>query len=282
MAVAGRHEPESPGHQRKWRSSRILLQAPGHCREHYPGAIWILDFWHAAQHLSQAADIIFGRAPSEEKSAWFERWKITLRDEPGGVAGVIRTLMYYRNSKGLRGKARKDLDKQLNYFRSNADKMQYADYLDAGLPIGSGVTEVGCKELIKARFCPSGMQWNRGTGANVLQLRAIRLSDQMISRRKPLRTFKVHGKSVCTPVQTCNASSGVGAKKSSCRDPFSRRIGRQQLSRQIDCDRTSPPASAAQSVDRVMLIKLLSNLRPCATFAARLKDKSFLVKGGRV
>ncbi len=147
-------------------------------KEHYPGAIWILDFWHAAQHLSQAGDIIFGRAPSEEKSAWFERWKITLRDEQGGVAGVIRTLMYYRNSKELKGKARKDLDKQLNYFRSNADKMQYADYLDAGLPIGSGVTEAGCKELIKARLCRSGMQWNRGSGANVLQLRAIRLSDQ--------------------------------------------------------------------------------------------------------
>jgi len=41
-------------------------------KEHYPGAIWILDFWHAAQHLSQAADAIFGRAPGEEKSAWFE------------------------------------------------------------------------------------------------------------------------------------------------------------------------------------------------------------------
>jgi hypothetical protein len=56
--------------------------------------------------------------------------------------------------------------------------MQYADYLDAGLSIGSGVTEAGCQELIKARFCRSGLQWDRGTGAKVFQLRAIRLSDQ--------------------------------------------------------------------------------------------------------
>jgi hypothetical protein len=48
----------------------------------------------------------------------------------------------------------------------------------AGLPIGSGVTEAGCKELIKARFCRSGMRWNRDSGAKALQLRAIRLSDQ--------------------------------------------------------------------------------------------------------
>jgi len=147
-------------------------------KEYYPEAIWILDFWHAAQHLSQAAEAIFGRAPSDEKSAWFERWKTTLRDEPDGVAGVIRSLMYYRNCKGLGGKARKELDAQLNYFRSHADKMQYADYAAAGLPIGSGVTEAGCKELIKARFCRSGMRWNRDSGAKVLQLRAIRLSDQ--------------------------------------------------------------------------------------------------------
>jgi hypothetical protein len=42
----------------------------------------------------------------------------------------------------------KELDAQLNYFRSHADKMQYADYVAAGLPIGSGVTEAGCNELI--------------------------------------------------------------------------------------------------------------------------------------
>jgi hypothetical protein len=147
-------------------------------KEHYPEAVWILDFWHAAQHLSQAADAIFGVGPGEEKSVWFERWKTALRDEPDGIAGVIRSLIYYRNRTKLSATARKELDAQLNYFRSHADKMQYADYVAAGLPIGSGVTEAGCKELIKARFCRSGMRWNRDSGAKVLQLRAIRLSDQ--------------------------------------------------------------------------------------------------------
>lgn len=147
-------------------------------KEHYPEAIWILNFWHAAEHLSQAGDAIFGTAPSTEKSAWFERWKTSLREEPDGVAGVIRTLLYYRNRSPLSVKAGKELDTQLNYFRSHADKMHYAYYSAAGFPIGSGVTEAACKELIKARFCRSGMRWNRGSGANVLQLRAIRLSDQ--------------------------------------------------------------------------------------------------------
>jgi len=54
--------------------------------------------------------------------------------------------------------------------------MQYAEFRAAGLPIGSGVSEAGCKELVKARFCRSGMRWKRASGAPILQLRAIKLS----------------------------------------------------------------------------------------------------------
>jgi hypothetical protein len=57
--------------------------------------------------------------------------------------------MYYAlqsiNDGRQQDTAEKELDAQLNYFRSHADKMQYADYAAADLPIGSGVTEAGCK-----------------------------------------------------------------------------------------------------------------------------------------
>ena len=161
--------------------TRCLSQATWNWQlieEHYPTAIWVLDFWHAAQHLSQAAEAIFGTAPGAEKTAWFERWKTTLLDEPNGVAGVTRRLLYYRNQARLSAEARASIATQLNYFRQHASRMQYADYGAAGLPIGSGVTEAGCKELIKARFSRSGMRWRRETGDHILELRAIRLSEQ--------------------------------------------------------------------------------------------------------
>jgi hypothetical protein len=144
----------------------------------YPDALGILDFWHAAQHLAEAADALFGSTPSAAKTAWFERWRTTLRDEPNGVARVIRTLIYYRNSATLSAAAQKVVATHLHYFRQHAAHMQYADYTAAKLPIGSGVTEAGCKELIKARFCRSGMRWKRDTGDAILQLRALRLSAQ--------------------------------------------------------------------------------------------------------
>jgi hypothetical protein len=144
----------------------------------YPDAIGLLDFWHAAQHLAEAADAICGAAPSAEKTAWFERWRTILRDEPNGVARVIRPLIYSRNSAALSAAAQKAVATPLHYFRHHAARMQYAAYTAAGLPIGSGVTEAGGKELITARFGRSGMRWKRETGDSILQLRAIRLSAQ--------------------------------------------------------------------------------------------------------
>jgi len=143
---------------------------------HYPEAVWVLDFYHAATHLHTAAEAIFGQGPEAE--AYYERWRTILRDHEDGVVSLLRSLLYYRNRAELSVRAQRTLDTELNYFRQHAPLMQYADFRAAGLPIGSGVTEAGCKELIKARFCRSGMRWKRSSGAPLLQLRAIKLSQQ--------------------------------------------------------------------------------------------------------
>ncbi len=36
-------------------------------------------------YLAEAADAIFAAVPSAEKTAWFERWRTTLRDEPASI-----------------------------------------------------------------------------------------------------------------------------------------------------------------------------------------------------
>ena len=141
---------------------------------HYPEAVWVLDFYHAAAHLHTAAEALF--AQGTEAEAYYERWRATLRDKDGGVAQLLRALLYYRNRADLSVSAQRVLASGLNYFCQHAEMMQYADFRAAGLPIGSGGTEAGCKELIKARFCRSGMRWKRASGTPILQLRAIKLS----------------------------------------------------------------------------------------------------------
>jgi hypothetical protein len=142
---------------------------------HYPKAIWVLDFYHAATHLHTVADLLFGK-DTADANAYYERWRATLLEEPNGVAALLRSLIYHRNRAGLAPRTAHAVETELNYFRSHTAQMQYATFRMAQLPIGSGVTEAGCKELIKARFCRSGMRWKRPTGAPLLQLRAIRLS----------------------------------------------------------------------------------------------------------
>lgn len=146
---------------------------------HYPGALWVLDFYHAATHLHTAAELIFGAGAGAK--AYYDRWRTTLLEAPNGVAALLRSLIYYRNRAALPPRTIKALETELNYFRTHTAEMQYADFRAAKLPIGSGVTEAGCKELIKARFCRSGMRWKRTTGAPLLQLRAIRLSQHWAS-----------------------------------------------------------------------------------------------------
>lgn len=142
---------------------------------HYPDAIGVLDFYHAATHLHTVADLLFGKGTAAA-DAYYDRWRTTLLEAPNGVAALLRSLIYYRNRTPLTPRTARAVETELNYFRTHAAQMQYADFRAAGIPIGSGVTEAGCKELIKARFCRSGMRWKRPTGAPLLQLRAIRLS----------------------------------------------------------------------------------------------------------
>lgn len=145
-------------------------------RQHFPAAIWILDFYHASAHLHDVAVLLFG--VGAQAQAYYEEWRGKLLEEFGAVTGLLRSLCRYRNKLGLSARVRQAVTRQINYFRSHQDRMRYAEFRWADWPIGSGVTEAGCKELIKARFCRSGMRWKRDSGTPLLQLRAIKLSQQ--------------------------------------------------------------------------------------------------------
>src|SRR6185312_15769353 len=80
---------------------------------HLPAAIRILDFPHAAEHLSQAAGACFGPGPQAE--AWV----------------VMRQVEHY--------------------LRERLPQLAYADFVAAGYPIGSGAVESANKRVVEAR-----------------------------------------------------------------------------------------------------------------------------------
>jgi hypothetical protein len=143
----------------------------------YGVATEILDFYHAAEHLSRAAEALFGKA-SKRAKAWFARYRKKMRDEDGGTNAALRSLRYYRKRLRLRSEAHKTVTGVIGYFTRNRHRMNYADFRARGLPIGSGPVEAACKTLVNARLKRSGMRWTREGGQHVLNLRRHEKADR--------------------------------------------------------------------------------------------------------
>ncbi len=128
----------------------------------------LIDFYHAMEHLSLAAEAIFGKS-SEAGSKWYQKWRELLLHEENSVRRLYRSMKYYGTS--LPSARREDLRKEMNYFKKRKARMNYAYYRKQGLPIASGPVEAACKSIVKARLCRSGMRWSRTGGQNILNLR---------------------------------------------------------------------------------------------------------------
>ncbi len=62
--------------------------------------VQVIDFWHAAEYLSDAADALFARRPGE-KRPWLEASCHRLKHEPGAARQLIRDLKRLAAEKGV-------------------------------------------------------------------------------------------------------------------------------------------------------------------------------------
>ena len=116
-------------------------------RVNFPMAVFILDFFHAAEPLEWLAEALFGEETGGAKTHR-ERWVKTPKEEPDGVETVLKEA---RNALPRRGLRREAALRQTGCFENNRDKLRYANYRARGLFIGSGVVEAGCKTAMLAR-----------------------------------------------------------------------------------------------------------------------------------
>ncbi len=138
----------------------------------------IVDSGHACEHLRQALSAYCGK-DSVRGRAQYERLRVILKDEQGGVDEVIATLRGYERklSKKVSKTRRKALRKERRYFVNQRQRMDYAQYQKLGLPIGSGVVEAACKTLAAQRLKLSGMSWGNGK-QGILTIRSLQQSDR--------------------------------------------------------------------------------------------------------
>ena len=89
---------------------------------------------------------------------------------------VLASAAQYHGKKQMTRKEEKEYSEAYNYLLRHSKEMAYSTYKRAGLPLGSGVTEAGCKVVFTQRFKESGMAWSREGGEVILRLRLADLS----------------------------------------------------------------------------------------------------------
>jgi len=134
---------------------------------HFPEATFIIDLYHARQHVSELCKLLFAR--NEEKTRQQRiRWWTDLDD--GKVEKIIRQTQQLLPQEA---EAKKKAETEIHFLEQNKEHMRYAAFRAQGLFVGSGVVEAGCKTLIGQRLKQSGMEWSlRGANA-ILSLRCM-------------------------------------------------------------------------------------------------------------
>jgi hypothetical protein len=137
----------------------------------------LVDYHHTTEHLSKAAEAIFGKG-SQKAQDWYDKYCSKFKGEDGGVLCVLRSLDYYERTARLSKPRRAALDAERTFFSRNEQRMDYARFRHNGWPIGSGPVEAACKSVVKTRLCRSGMRWSRSGGQHILSLRTYVKSDR--------------------------------------------------------------------------------------------------------
>jgi hypothetical protein len=141
--------------------------------QHFPGAIQIVDLYHARQHLWDVARRLY---PNDEvnQKAWMKIHQKRLLDK-GKIEKLVLSLRLIDSpNPDVIEKIRLEAD----YFEKNAERMRYPRFRRQHLFVGSGVIEAGCKTVIGSRLKQSGMFWTVRGANSIIALRCCHLNDR--------------------------------------------------------------------------------------------------------
>ena len=136
--------------------------------------IQTIDFWHVSEYLGKAASALFrGKKKVEAREEWLEQACHKLKHNVGGAARLLTELRENREKLKFPATEAKKLNATITYFENHKSKMKFSKNVENNLPIGSGVTEAGCKVIVKQRMCGSSMKWKDEGASTVLRLRTL-------------------------------------------------------------------------------------------------------------
>jgi hypothetical protein len=141
-------------------------------RKNFPRAECILDFWHAAEHLTELA-LALSPEDEAERQEQASAWRHQLKREGGlRILQTLKELDLTAHPPSARA-AHADC---VRYFQNHQHRMDYPRYVANGWQIGSGPVEAACKTVVANRLKGSGMRWGPDGADALCHLRALYLS----------------------------------------------------------------------------------------------------------
>lgn len=134
-----------------------------------PGAHQILDWYHAIEHASDCAKILFD-GDTGLQTIWLQSIKQHLV-QPRGIEVIITDLeaCLFLADTGQEKAALNDLRR---YYENHQHRMQYHHYREQGWPIGSGSIESAHRYVLQARMKRAGQHWSPKVATKMAKMRA--------------------------------------------------------------------------------------------------------------
>jgi hypothetical protein len=141
---------------------------------HLPGYTLVLDIIHASEYLWDTATALLGET-NPQRNGWVRSHLEQIL--AGQTDRVIVALHQAASEDGRSATQIEAMRKTIGYYQRNLPYMHYDSYLARGWPIGTGVVEGACGHLVKDRLEQAGMRWTQAGAQAILDLRAVRLTN---------------------------------------------------------------------------------------------------------
>jgi hypothetical protein len=137
---------------------------------YFPAAFFVLDIFHVLEHIADVAHCFYKEKSPEAKKFVRQRLRMLLTGNVGRLIGGLKQILVKRK---LTNSQKYRIGKAIGYLERNKRHMRYDLCLEKGYPIGSGVIEGACRNLINDRLELTGMRWTFAGAESVIRLRAV-------------------------------------------------------------------------------------------------------------
>ena len=122
-----------------------------------------------------------------------ERLKMLLDGRAGRLTGGLKQMLVKHKLCSAKSRI---LNQVTGYLERNRKHMRYEICLAKGYPIGSGVIEGACRNLINDRLELTGMSWTIHGAESVMRLRAVHINkdwDAFWNHRRQSERQRLYG-----------------------------------------------------------------------------------------